>query len=102
MTYITREIYDTLPTLRVGTAKTSIEITSEPFLKISSMGFLPCVRVKVIKSALEYTLVIGARSLGVPIEALRSESGKFTGIKLDICKESDEKMAKYQVSKPKT
>ena len=61
MTYITREIYDTLPTLRVGTAKTSIEITSEPFLKISSMGFLPCVRVKVIKSALEYTLVIGAQ-----------------------------------------
>ena len=99
MTYITKDIYDGLPTLRVGTAKTSIEITSEPYLKISSMGFLPCVRVQVLKSGLEYTLVLGARSLGAPIDALRRDDGKFTGIKIDICKESDEKMAKYQVTK---
>lgn len=99
MTYITKEIYDVLPILKVGTAKTAVEITSEPFLKISSMGFLPCIRVKVLRSGLDYTLVIGAKSLGAPIEALRSASGEFTGIKIDICKESDEKMAKYQVFK---
>jgi len=98
MTYIKKEIYDALPILKVGTAKTSVEITSEPFLKISSMGFLPCIRVKVLRSGLDYTLVIGAKSLGVPLEAMRSNSGEFTGIKIEICKESDEKMAKYQVS----
>ena len=99
MTYITKEIYQALPILKVGTAKTSIEITSEPFLKISSMGFLPCIRVKVLKSGLDYVLIIGARSLGAPLDELRYDDGKFTGIKIDICKESEEKMAKYQVTK---
>ena len=97
MNYIAKNIYDTLPVLKVGTAKTSVEVTSEPYLKSSSMGFLPCIRVKVSRSGLEYTLVIGAKSLGIPIDALRPDSGEFTGIKFEICKESDVKMAKYKV-----
>lgn len=86
-----------LPILKVGTAFTEIEITGGPFLKPSIRGYMPCLRVKVRKSGLEYALVVGSRSITEAIEPKRIAKGGFVGLKFLICKQSDEKTAPYVI-----
>jgi hypothetical protein len=96
------QINEGLPLLKVGTAPTEVEIISEPFVRNSVRGYMPCVKVKVIKSELEYALSIGSKSITEGIEKLRKENnGYFTKLKFNLSKKDDTQMAPYILMDPK-
>lgn len=85
-----------LPLLKVGTAPTELEVVSEPFLRLSVRGYLPCIKVKVLKSQLEYALSIGSKSITESLEKLRIENnGFFTNLRFNLFKKDDTQMAPY-------
>jgi hypothetical protein len=87
-----------LPILKVGTAFTELRITGGPFLKPSIRGYMPCLRVTVTKSGLDYALIVGSKSLTEALEPLRKIHGGFVGLTVAIKKQSDEKMSPFIVS----
>jgi hypothetical protein len=90
------QINENLPVLKVGTAPTEVEIISEPFVRNSVRGYMPCVKVIVIKSGLEYALSIGSKSITEGIEKLRKDNnGYFTKLKFNLSKKDDAQMAPY-------
>ena len=93
------EINENLPILKVGTASTEVEVISEPFIRLSVRGYLPCLKVKVIKSQLEYALPIGSKSITEGLEKLREENnGYFTKLRFNLSKKDDTQMAPYVLS----
>lgn len=87
-----------LPSLKIGTGWTEIEVTSEPDVTLTYKGYVPVLRVKVAKTGLDYLLYIGAKSLAEPLENLRAKNGgRFLGLKVQIKKQSIEQFAKYEV-----
>ena len=91
---------DDLPILKVGTDSSKLTIISEPFVKLSFRGYMPCVKVIVEKSKLEKILVIAAKSLAESLESMRSENeGNFTGLKFELSKADDSKLSPYVVKK---
>lgn len=87
-----------IPSLKVSTGWIDLEIVSEPDVVLTFKGYAPILRVKKIRTGVEFTLYISAKSLGVPLEDLRlNNEGKFSGIKLRIRKESMDPMAKYEI-----
>jgi hypothetical protein len=96
------EINENLPLLKVGTAATEVEVVSEPFIRLSVRGYLPCIKVKVVKSQLEYALPIGSKSITEGLEKLREENnGLFTNLKFNLSKKDDTQMAPYLMSSTK-
>ncbi len=96
------EINENLPLLKVGTAATELEVISEPFIRLSVRGYLPCLKVKVLKSQLEYALPIGSKSITEGIEKLREDNnGFFTKLKFNLSKKDDAQMAPYVLTSTK-
>ena len=87
-----------LPTLKIGTAWTEIEIIGEPDVRMTFRGYAPVLPVKVTKNRLGYVLFISAKSLSDYMEALRiKNNNSFIGLKIRIKKETDDKFSKYVV-----
>ena len=96
------EINENLPLLKVGTAATEVEVISEPFIRVSVRGYLPCIKVKVLKSELEYALSIGSKSITVGLEKLREENnGHFSKLRFNLSKKDDTQMAPYVLNSTK-
>ena len=96
------EINENLPLLKVGTASTEVEVISEPFIRLSVRGYLPCLKVKVLKSQLEYALSLGSKSITEGLEKLREENdGYFTKLRFNLSKKDDTQMAPYVLSSTK-
>ncbi len=92
---MSREI---LPSLKVSTGWIELEIVSEPDVVLTFKGYAPILRVRKVRTSVEYQLYISAKSLAEPLEGLRkSNLGIFKGIRLRIRKESMEQMAKYVI-----
>ena len=92
---MSREI---LPSLKVSTGWIELEIVSEPDVVLTFKGYAPILRVRKVRTSVEYQLYISAKSLAEPLEELRkSNLGIFKGIRLRIRKESMEQMAKYAI-----
>jgi hypothetical protein len=86
------------PTLKVGTEWVQVEIVSEPHVVNTMRGFAPVVDVKT--SGGEFILYISSKSMSDGLEPLmKAADGKFTGLKIRVKKESEDKMAKYIVEK---
>ena len=89
-----------LPSLKIGTGWTEIEVISEPDVVLGYKGYAPVLRVKAIKTGLDYLLYIGAKSLAEPLESLRTSRGSgrgFLGLRMQIRKQSTEKFSRYEV-----
>jgi len=96
------ELNQNLPLLKVGTAATEVEVISEPFIRLSVRGYLPCLKVKVLKSQLEYALSLGSKSITEGLEKLREENnGYFTKLRFNLSKKDDTQMAPYVLSSTK-
>ena len=82
--------------LKVGTDWIGIEVVSEPTVLLTFRGYAPVLLVKVLKSGLKKHLYISAKSMAGPLEELRGRhGGNFTGLRLRLRKENDERMSKY-------
>jgi hypothetical protein len=90
-----------LPLLKVGTAPTAVTIESEAFVRMTVRGYVPCLRVKVLKNELMYALIIGSKSISEALESLRKENGGFLGLEIEICKKGEEQTSPYLVKKLK-
>ncbi len=90
-----------LPFLKVGTAPTAVTIESEAFVRMTVRGYVPCLRVKVLKNELMYALIIGSKSISEALESLRKENGGFLGLEIEICKKGEEQTSPYLVNKLK-
>lgn len=87
-----------ISSLKVGTGWIKIEIISEPDVALTVRGYAPILRVRKSKSGVEFLLYISAKSIAEPLEELRkNNNGIFKGIRLQIRKESMERMSKYEI-----
>lgn len=84
--------------LVVGTDWVPIEFVSDPFITVTFRGYAVAIQIKVIATQLEYTLLLGAKSLSDPLENLREQSGGvLTGQRCAIRKTGPERTAAYEV-----
>ena len=76
-----------LPSLKIGTAWVQVEILSEADVNLTFKGYAPILRVRVVKTGLEYLLYVGPKSLAQPLEELRTRrGGRFLGLRIRIRK----------------
>jgi hypothetical protein len=85
------------PRTIIGTQWRILSIESEPFVVPTVRGYAPALLVRAEGAMHAEHLLIGAKSLAIPIEALRTSNGKLTGISLRVRKLSDAATAAYEV-----
>ena len=86
------------PSLKVSTGWIELEIISEPDVNLTYKGYAPILRVRKLRTNVEFILYISAKSLAEPLEKLREGNDYlFNGIKFKVRKESNAPMAKYEV-----
>ena len=86
-----------LPQLKVGTDWITITVTGTVEV-ITSFGYAPVLPVRKENMSQEYILYISAKSLSEQLEPLRKKNVMgFIGLKFSIRKESEDKMAKYEL-----
>jgi hypothetical protein len=87
-----------LPTLKVGTDWIPVEIVGEAQVLMTMRGYAPVVEVQA--PAGRQILYISSKSISEALEPLRqANGGKFAGLKLRVRKQSEDKMAPYEVEK---
>lgn len=86
------------PSLKVSTGWIQLEIISEPDVVLTYKGYAPVLRVRKLRTHVEFILYISAKSLAEPLEELRENNAHlFKGIKFQVRKENKAPMAKYEV-----
>lgn len=86
------------PSLKVSTGWIQLEIISEPNVVLTYKGYAPVLRVRKLRTNVEFILYISAKSLAEPLEKLREDNDYlFNGIKFKVRKENSTPMAKYEV-----
>lgn len=89
---------DRKPNLKVGTEWVLIEIVSEPYVVMTLRGYAPVVDVEAPGG--RHLLYISSKSISEGLEPLiQANGGRFSGLRLRLRKESDERMAPYVVEK---
>lgn len=91
-----------LPYLKAGTAPTALSVVSEVFVRQTVRGYVPCLRVKVLKNDLAYALIISSKSISEALEPMRKENGCFTGLQIEICKKAEEQTSPYIINEIKS
>jgi hypothetical protein len=93
---------DRLPKLSIGTEWTPLEFIGEPFITVTFRGYAAAIDVRVISTGLEYTLLVGAKSLSGPLERLRAPNGgELKGLRVALRKSGEERTAAYEVRQVK-
>lgn len=85
------------PRLRVGEPWTDVMVASEPFVVPTTRGYAPAILVKRRSTTYREHLLIGARSISLPLEELRASVGELTGQHLSIRKTAAHQSAPYEV-----
>ncbi len=86
------------PNLKVGAEWVSVEILSEPYVVMTLRGYAPVVDVEAPGG--RHILYISSRSISEGLEPLvQANGGRFSGLRLRLRKESDDRMAPYVVEK---
>ena len=61
------------PTLKVSTGWIELETISEPDVILTFKGYAPILRVRKLRTNVEFILYISAKSLAEPLEELRKK-----------------------------
>lgn len=87
------------PNVKVGVEWISVEIVSEPYVVMTIRGYAPVVDVTGGPDG-KQILYISSKSMSTGLEPLvQANAGKFTGLKVRLRKETDDRMAPYVVEK---
>jgi len=88
--------------LRVDTDGVTVKIVTEPFVINTTRGYAPAVNVTVEDTGEDRTMFIGAKSLADPLQQMvESNGGKFSGLRLTLRKQSEDRYAGYIVQRVK-
>ena len=83
---------------RALTSWTDLDMLSEPYVVITFKGYVAALEVLDIASNDHYEFLIAAKSLSDGMEPIRQENGgKFTGMQINIKKDSEERTSRYIV-----
>jgi hypothetical protein len=86
--------------LMISTEAVVVSIISEPRVVMTYRGYAPVVEVKVEGEESQKLMYINSKSISTTLESLKNENhGKFSGIKIRIRKESNDKFAKYIINR---
>jgi hypothetical protein len=86
--------------LMISTEAVVVSIISEPRVVMTYRGYAPVVEVKVEGEDAPKLMYINSKSISTTLESLKNENrGKFSGIKIRIRKESNDKFAKYIINR---
>ena len=86
------------PNLKVGVNWIVTDVVSEPFVVMSIRGYAPVVDVKTPEG--DFILYISSKSISEGLDPLvQANGGKFSGLKLRLRKETEDRMAPYIVEK---
>ncbi len=86
------------PNLKVGKDWIAVELVSEPYVVMSIRGYAPVVDVQGPDA--KQILFISSKSISQGLEPLvQANGGKFTGLKVRLRKETDDRMSPYVVEK---
>ena len=86
--------------LMISTEAVVVTIVSEPRVVMTYRGYAPVVEVQVEGEDAKRLMYINSKSISTTLENLKNENdGKFSGIKIRIRKESNDKFAKYIIDK---
>ncbi len=91
---------------RVGTATPRLTITgdwvdatvvSDPFVVPTTLGYSPAILIR--RNGLSHSehILIGAKSLAVPLESIRSRNGTLNGIRISLRKQGPGRSAPYNI-----
>jgi hypothetical protein len=84
------------PNLKVGVEWVTVEITSEPYVVMGFRGYAPVVDVQGPGG--KQILYISSKSISEGLDPLvMARDGKFLGLKVRLRKESEDRMAAYEV-----
>jgi hypothetical protein len=83
--------------LKVTTDELELEVLCEPFVTYTRRGYAPMVDVKDLTTGKEHSLYVQAASLALPLERIREQRGRLTGVRIAVAKESAAPTAKYSV-----
>ena len=84
--------------IKVTVDPIDLEVVSEPYAHMTFRGYAAVIDVSIAGTT--HMLYISSKSISVALEPLVQENGaKFTGLKLRVKKETEEKMAPYVVEK---
>ena len=85
--------------LRVGTDWIAITVTGPVDVIATLNGYAPVLPVRKEATGQDYILYISAKSLTEQLEPLRTKNGmEFIGLKFSIRKESEDRMARYELN----
>ncbi|MFC1809600.1 hypothetical protein ACFL3D_05735 [Candidatus Omnitrophota bacterium] len=86
--------------LMISTDAVVVSIVSEPRVVMTYRGYAPVVEVQIEGEDAPKLMYINSKSISTTLESLKNENqGKFSGIKIRIRKESNDKFAKYIINK---
>jgi hypothetical protein len=85
------------PRLRVGEPWTDVLVLSEPFVIPTVRGYAPAILVRRRSVTYKEHLLVGARSIAIPLEELRLSTGSLVGQSLSIRKTAGHQSAPYEV-----
>ena len=90
-------LIDHIVAFRVTTKWASIEVISEEYVVLTNFGYVPTLLVKVDNKEIPRALHIGAKSIAIQRDEMRKDNGfKFTGLKFDLRKASEDKRSPYE------
>lgn len=87
-----------LERLKIDSEPRKLRIESEPYARYVHNQYLVLIDVYDMKRKRDYYLIVQSRSLSKPLNDLESSEGQLKGLEIWVNKESDEKLAKYEVS----
>ncbi len=86
-----------LAKLSIGTEWTQVEFLGEPYITITFRGYAVAIDAKVISTGLDYTVLLGAKSLADPVENARNgNGGVLKGMKMAVRRSGVERTATYE------
>jgi hypothetical protein len=81
--------------LKVGTGWVELEILSDVGVIFTRRGYAPAIRV--LRGEAPHLLLVGAASLAAPLESIRGQQGRLTGLRIRTRKLREEQTSPYEV-----
>jgi len=85
------------PRLTIDENWSEVRIISDPFVIKTGMGYTAAINVLEIKSNAIHHIIVGAKSIGNELEAVRIKNGSLVGVALKIRKQSTEQKSLYEL-----
>lgn len=88
---------DTIPSIRIGTEWTYLQILTDPIVVYRNKRYLPAVLVEETNTENRGILFITAMSIAEIFEPIRETRGALVGVNLRIHRKGEDKFSTYEI-----